>query len=510
MRSPATLCIVLCFGTLAIAQDHHHEHTGSVKELGRVSFPTSCSKEVQPSFNEGVAMLHSFWYEKAAAAFADISKKDPKCAMAHWGSAMAQYHQLWEPPVGDAYRLGLHHIEEAKRLSAAATQRERDYINALQALYSTGEKGTLRDRALPYSRAMEALHEKYPADNEAAVFYALSLISISPPSDKSYENQKKSGAILNEVLAKEPSHPGVAHYLIHSFDYPTLANIALPAAREYAKIAPAVPHALHMPSHIFTRLGLWQEAIASNAAAEKAAKDFAQSTHMNGAWDQQLHAMDYLVYAYLQSGQEANARAVVDELATIKKVEPEDLTGAYAFAATPARYAVERGDWASAAGLTVRPSRYPAVDAITYVARSIGAARIGNINAAMSDLQRLSDIHNRLIASKDEYWGTQVEIQRREAKSWIQFAEGDKEQALETARSAAELESTTDKLNVSPGSILPARELLGQMLLELHQPDAAIAEFSGALAVAPNRAGSIAGIKKAEAMKMSARKDGAK
>jgi tetratricopeptide (TPR) repeat protein len=344
---------------------------------------------------------------------------------------------------------------------------------------------------------MEQLHRRYPSDREAGVFYALTLIAKGMMSnDKSYANEKKAAHILNRVLAREPQHPGVAHYLIHSYDYPPLAHLALPAARSYARIAPASAHAQHMPSHIFTRMGLWQEAIRSNLDAKAAAKAYAVRNRMPGAWDEQLHAMDYLAYAYLQGAQDKQARGVLDELSKIRKVDPPNFKVAYAFTAIPARYALERRQWAEAAKLPLHPGtmetfpwqRYRWAEAHIHFARAVGAARIGDTAAARQEIEKLAEIRQALVEVKGDYdWAKQVEIGRQVASGWLAHAEGKHEESLSLMRAAAELDDATDKHPVTPGALLPAREQLGELLLELKQPAAALQEFEASLRSAPNR-----------------------
>jgi hypothetical protein len=350
----------------------------------------------------------------------------------------------------------------------------------------------------------EQLHSRYPGDPEAAVFYSLSLLSSAQalPADKSYVREKKAAGILNQILAKDPQHPGVVHYLIHSLDAPPLANLALNAARSYAQIAPSVPHALHMPSHIFTRLGLWQDSIKSNMASESAAKSFAAETRMDGTWDEQLHAMDYLMYAYLQGAQDKKAKATLDELYQIRKASPENFKVAYAFAAIPARYAIERRQWSEAAALKQYYAgfpwnRFPWAEAITWFARAMGAARSGDIHSARQNIDRLDSIEKSLIAAKDQYWATQVRIQRLAASAWVASADKKKEEALKLMQSAADLEDSTEKHPVTPGPIVPAREMLGDMLLEMHEPGQALKEFEKSLNASPNRFGGLLGAARA-------------
>ena len=339
---------------------------------------------------------------------------------------------------------------------------------------------------------MEQVYLRYPKDDEAAVFYSLALLGTALPTDKSYANQRKAGEILNKVLSSEPEHPGVAHYLIHSFDYPALAPMALAAARSYAKIAPSAPHALHMPSHIFTRLGLWQESIESNIASAAAAKNYVAKIHPGTASFNQLHAMDYLTYAYLQTAQDGKAKAIVDETYGITKVDDATFAAAYAFAAVPARYAFERRQWAEAAALKLYPSDFPwsnfrYAEAMIYFTRAIGSSRSGDPAGANKDIERLASIQKSLSDAKETYWATQVEIERRAASAWLAHAEGKQEEALQLMRSAADLEDSTEKNPVTPGAIVPARELLGDLLLELPEPQQALKEFEASLIVSPNR-----------------------
>ena len=337
-------------------EPHQHEHSAT-EQVGQVRFPVSCKPSVRQPFERAVAMLHSFWYEETEKAFTAISQQDPDCVLAYWGFSMSLYHQLWEPPITAAdLKRGAAAIEKAKSIGAQ-TARERDYIAAIDAFYKDADKLDHHTRAVAYEKAMAQVYQRYPDDQEAAVFYALALVASALPTDKTYANQKKAAVILDGVYRKAPNHPGVAHYFIHAYDSPPLAHLALNAARAYAKIAPSAPHALHMPSHIFTRLGLWQESIQSNLSSAAAAKDYAISTQMRGTWDEQLHAMDYLEYAYLQSGQDAAARRVLDELNAIQRANAENLKVAYAFVAIPARYALERRRWSEAYSAPAASSR---------------------------------------------------------------------------------------------------------------------------------------------------------
>lgn len=474
---------------------HTHKHEPSEK-LGRVNFTVSCNPQAQRQFNRAVAWLHSFEYEEAEKAFSEVTVTDPRCGMGYWGIAMSNYHPLWAPPTPAQLQKASSAVENAKRVGAR-TERERDYIAAIEAFYGDSDKLDHRTRAFAYSKAMEQLYLHNPSDLEAGVFYSLTLIATGMmASDKSYTNEKKAAQILNRVLAREPQHPGVTHYLIHSYDYPALANLALPAARSYAKIAPASAHARHMPSHIFTRLGFWQEAIKSNLGAKAAARDFAVRNRMSGVWDEQFHAMDYLAYAYLQGAQDKQARGLLDELNNIQRAEPESFKVAYAFAAIPARYALERRRWDEAAKLTLLPGslgafpwqRFRWAEAHTHFARAIGAARTGDKASAREEVEKLTAIQQALVEVKGDYdWAKQVEIERQVASAWLAHAEGKHEEALRLMRAAAELDDATEKHPVTPGAILPAREQLGELLLELKQPIAALQEFETSLRSSPNR-----------------------
>jgi hypothetical protein len=490
------LVSVLFFGASGDAQ----EKAGSAEKLGTVHFPVSCRPAAQQQFERAVAMLHSFWYEEAVKTFTAVTTTDPACAMGYWGIAMSVYYPLWQPPSQAMLQKGSAAIQQAGR--HPATQREQDYVAAIGAFYRDFDKLDHRTRALAYERAMERVYLRYPDDREAAVFYALSLDATAPPTDKTYANQLKAAAILTRVFAEQPNHPGVAHYLIHSYDVAPLASRALPAARSYSKIAPSAPHALHMPSHIFTRLGLWQESIESNRASATAGKEYVSKTGGAGVWDQTLHAMDYLAYAYLQRGQDGAARRVVDEIAEMRKAEPESLAAAYAIAAIPARFALERRHWSEAASLNAHPmafpwDRYAWAPAITAFARALGAARNGELAAARKDVEKLQALRESLLQTKNSYWADQVEVQRRAATAWVARAEGRNDEALALMRAAADLEGSMEKHPVTPAPIVPARELLGDLLLELNQPGQALTEFEASLGTEPNRLRSFFGAARA-------------
>ena len=500
----------------AVAQ-HPHEHSDdhSLQKLGRVNFRVSCTPKAQAQFNRAVAWLHSFEYEEAEKAFEQVSVTDPRCGMSYWGMAMSYYHPLWASPSKVELEKGMKAIDRANAVGAG-TQRERDYIKALETFYKDHDKLDHGVRSFAYRDAMEKLHSRYPADREAGIFYSLTLIATGTmDKDETYAAEKKAAKILNRVLAREPKHPGVAHYLIHSYDYPPLAHLALPAARSYARIAPASAHAQHMPSHIFIRMGLWPAAIQSNLEADAAAKTFAIRNRLKGAWDEQLHAMDYLAYAYLQTGQDQEARSVLDELYKIRKAEPPSFKVAYAFGAIPARYALERRQWAEATKLSLNPGiiesfpwdRFRWAQAHIHFARAIGAARTGDVAAAREEVKQLAAIRQSLSEVKGDYdWAGQVEIERQIAFAWLTHAEGNHEEAVKLMRAVADLDDTTEKHPVTPGSILPAREQLGELLLELNQPDKALVEFEVSLRSAPNRFNGLLGAARAAKLASNERK----
>jgi tetratricopeptide (TPR) repeat protein len=489
----------------AAQETHPHKHDPSEK-IGKVNFTVSCTPLAQTQFNRAVAWLHSFEYEEAEKAFTEVTVTDARCGMGFWGIAMSGYHPLWTPPTAEEIKKGSSAIEKAKAVGAR-TQREQDYIAAIEIFYKDADKLDHRTRSFAYSKAIEQLYQRNPSDTEAGVFYALTLIATGAMSnDKSYVSEKKAAQILNNVLAREPQHPGVTHYLIHSYDYPALAELALPAAQSYAKIAPASAHARHMPSHIFIRLGLWQEAIRSNLDAKAAAKEFAVRNNLSGVWDEQFHAMDYLAYAYLQGAQDKQALGVLDELNKMPKAEPETFKVAYAFTAVPARYALERRRWDEAAKLALPSNalrtfpwqRFRWAEAQIHFARAIGAARTGDRSSAQQDIEKLSAIRKELVEVKGGYdWAKQVEIERLIASAWLAHAEGKNEESLRLMREAADLDDATDKHPVTPGSLLPAREQLGELLLEMKQPAAALLAFETSLRTAPNRFNGVYGAARA-------------
>jgi len=484
----------------AFADEEHQHPAGDPERLGSVSFPTSCAPAVQKQFQRGVAMMHSFWYEEAERTFNQVAQDDPGCAMASWGLAMSYFHPIWDGRGPDAAILkkGWEAVEKARSLGAK-TERERDYVAAIEAFYKDSEKLDHRTRVLAYETAMERVYTRYPDDREAAAFYSLALLgsAAASPVDKTLARQKKAGEIAEKVFAVQPDHPGAAHYIIHAYDYPPLAEKALPAARAYAKIAPDAPHALHMPSHIFTRLGLWQESIESNIASAAAARKV-------GMVGEGLHASDYLVYAYLQTGQDEQAKRVLDQMAANKTGLPSYFAGAYATAAMPARYAIERRRWAEAAKLEV-PSGSPGgklswAEATVYFARALGSAHTGDVEGTRQAIQKLEAARNTLTELQETYWAGQVEIQRREAAGMLASAQGRKDEAVDLLRSAADMEDASEKHSVTPGPVVPARELLGEFLLTLDKPAEALLAFESTLQRSPNRFNALYGAARAAQM----------
>jgi hypothetical protein len=478
----ASFFLCLFVGLYAIAQEHDHPVP---EKLGTVSFPTSCAPAVQPKFERAVALLHSFAYSAAEQAFRDVATADPKCAMGHWGIAMSFYHQLWEPWITkDNLAKGATELSEASRLNA--TPRERQYITALTTYYTNYDQLSPQARAKSYSDAMSKLAESNSADSEAQVFYALSLLATASLTDKTHPNQKKAADILEPLYKKYPQHPGLAHYLIHSYDSTELAGSGLSAAREYSKIAPSVPHALHMPSHIFTRLGLWDDSIASNLAARAAA-------HQHGDTGEELHAMDYLTYAYLQRGRDADAARVIEDLRSQSELSAGDFKIGYAATAMPVRYSIERRDWNAAANIQPLPGAAPHVAAISHWARALGLARTGHVNEANVEIDALATCLEQARKSDSLYWQTQVHVLNLEAQAWTAYAANKRDEATLLLRKAAEEEDAVEKLPVTPGPIVPAREQLGDMLLSSNRPKEALTEFEASLKDAPGRRGALSG-----------------
>ena len=488
MRYLTVFCLLAILSIPARALAQHEGHAAAEPDKvgsASVRFQTSCAPAVAGEFNRAVALLHSFWFGQAIAVFNKILAADPSCAMAHWGIALSE----WGNPFA-----GLRAPQQVERGRAAIlkaqstgspTPRERGYIDAAAALFTDADGATQRARAVAYAEAMEKVARAHPDDMEAQIFYALAVNQTAVPSDKTYAQQLKAATVLEPLFKQHPSHPGLAHYIIHAYDHPPLAPKALDAARRYASLAPAVPHALHMPSHTFTRVGSWKESIETNRKSAEAARTSSTA-------GEELHALDYQAYAYLQIAQDTAAKTVLDRALTLTQGADGIAigavgAGAFAIAAIPARYALERGAWTAAAALTVRPAKTPYTEAMTHFARALGAARSGHAKAALADIERLGALRDTLTSMQDAYWSEQVDIQRRVALAWVAFAEGRKDEGIAQLRQAADAEDATDKSAISPGPLAPARELLGYMLLEAGRAADALAAFEASMKKEPNR-----------------------
>jgi len=495
MRTPGFVPVALVLLISLVAQEpHDHAGGGQREKLGTVHFATSCSAAAQGSFDRAVALLHSFEFGPAIEGFDATLAIDPSCGITQWGVALAR----WGNPFGVGTRpaaqlaLGQQAIDKA-RAAGLKTDRERAYVDAASQLYLGGAARPQAARVAAYRDAMERVSAAFTDDMEASIFFALSLTAAEDLNDKTYAGRTRAIAILEPLFAAHPDHPGLAHYIIHSDDVPALAPQALDAARRYASIAPSAPHALHMPSHIFTRVGLWQESITTNLASVEASR----REHTPG---EEVHASDYLMYAYLQTAQDAKAKAVLDGLADIRRrlaggvasAAPPS-AGAFAFAAIPARFALERGAWREAAALEPHPTDVPYADALTYFARAIGAARAGDGPAARAAIAELATLHEREDQLGEAYWTDQIGLERRSAEAWLAFVEGREDEAIARERAAADGEDRTEKAAVTPGPLAPARELLAEMLLQRHRPADALKEFETVLAKEPNRFRTIAG-----------------
>jgi hypothetical protein len=494
------LLLALAGAAPARAQDHVHPSPAGEK-LGTVHFVTSCTAAAQPAFDRAVSLLHSFEFGPAVSSFEAALATDPACGMAQWGVALSRWGNPFTVGARSAAQLkdGLAAVERARRIGAA-TERERAYIDAIGHLYQDAGRRSQRVRVEAYRDAMSQLARRFQEDAEAAIFYALSLTAAEDINDKTYASRLQAVGILEPLFAKQPNHPGLAHYIIHSYDVPALAPRALDAARRYAQIAPSAPHALHMPSHTFTRVGLWQQSIEANLASAAAAK----AQRVTG---EELHASDYQMYAYLQTAQDAAAKRLLDTLPEItSRFGSGAVAGAappsaahYAMAAIPARWALERGAWAEATALEVRESGLPYVEALTEFARALGAARSGDVARARASLTRLEALHAREAQANEPYWTQQIDIQRRAAAAWIAFAEGRTREALTELRAAADAEDKTEKAAVTPGPLAPAREQLGDMLLLSKDASGALKEFQTTLAKEPNRFRTLYGAARAAA-----------
>jgi tetratricopeptide (TPR) repeat protein len=519
MRTPAralALSLLILIPTLAIAETSKPasapapatRQVGDLGKVGDIQFPTSCDPALQPEFERGLALLHSFFYEEARRVFSAVAEKDPECAMAHWGVAMTYYHPLWALPDSADLAAGQAAVTKAQ---AAKKQDEREtaYVRAAEAFYTGLDEPAiapqasapschapgavdLKSRAMCFRREMEKVSASHPKDLDAAAFYALSLVATAPPGDPELKQQKQAAEILETWYRDHHNHPGLAHYLIHSYDYPPLATKGLPAALAYADIAPLVPHALHMPSHIFTRLGMWKETIESNLASAEAAHRYAAQYYPGATLQEELHSLDYVMYAYLQTGQDRKATEVMARLNAVEKTFPTiDFAVAYAIGAMPARYALERRQWKEAAALELRPmpfwSRMPFSEGLVVYARAVGAARSGDLPAARAAAGRLQELVAASTEARFKYFADQMEIQRQAALALIAMAEGHKAEGIAQLRMAAVREDSLGKHPVSPGALLPVRELLADALLETGSADEALAEFQASLKIYPGR-----------------------
>lgn len=491
---------------------------GDLRKTGTVHLTTSCAPAVQEDFEHATALLHSFFYDEARRVFTQVATRDPKCAMAQWGIAMTEWHPLWTPPAPEEMKAGQEAIAKAKALGGK-TDLERGYIASLEGFYgaatvpgAAGEVGLSCHgstgggdhpaRAAAYEKAMEQLYAQHPNDVEVATFYALSLLGSASPTDKTLKNQTRATQILEPLFVKNPNHPGIVHYLIHGYDYPPVADKGLTAAKAYADIAPWVPHALHMPAHIFTRLGMWNDVITSNLASADASRQYAARAHPDATSFEELHALDYMIYGYLQTGQDALAKAVVDQVLKVRKTQPEvDFAASYAMGAVPARYALERRQWADAATLVDPPlpswMKLPLGAGHLAFARALGAARAGRVDDARRALAQLEQIAAVLTEPRQQYFGKQAAMQMGVVKGWLAAAEGRTDEAEKLLREAADSDDLLGKHPVSPGTLLPSRELLADFLLEKGRPKEALAEYQACLKVNPRRLNSVYGAARA-------------
>ncbi len=467
------------------------------QQLGSIAFDIRGTGQVKEDFRLGLKLLHSFEYDESEKVFARIIDADPACVMAYWGIAMSNFHPLWEHPTPTELKKGAQAVALAHTITNK-TEKEADYIEAIGAFYDQYDKLDHKTRCNNFEKATEKLYMKYPADKEAAIFYALALDAAAPVTDKSFTKQKKAGGILNALYPDNPNHPGIVHYIIHTYDYPGLAADALPAARRYASIAPSSAHALHMPSHIFTRLGLWDECIRSNQASVTSAQCYAQSSGIKGHWDEELHGLDYLMYGYLQKGANDSAKMQWDYLKTIREIHPANFKVAYAFAAIPSRYVLENKIWPAATVLqldsaNIQWQNFPWQKAIYYFTRLMGAVHTNNGAVAKTTLTELQRLRDTLMAQKDTYKAGQVAIQLKTAQAWMQLQRGDSEEALSLMQEAADMEDKTEKHPVTPGEVLPARELLGDMLVQMKKWRPALKAYEASLKTHPNRFNSLYG-----------------
>jgi tetratricopeptide (TPR) repeat protein len=479
---------------------------GDLRGVGKVTFPITCAPGVQSDFARGVALLHSFFYEEARRVFTSVAERDPKCAMAQWGVAMTWWHPIWTPPNPDEMRAGKAAIEKAMSMNVGS-DRERGFITALNTYYNTPDGSAAapvgqschgpvgpRDRVVAYEKAMRQLRDKYPDDFEVQTFYAFAVLATgyATPNDTSLSKQLEAAGILEKLWKQNANHPGVVHYLIHSYDYPQFAQRGLTAAQTYNSIAPWVPHALHMPSHIFTRLGMWDESIAANRASAEASRAYSAMRHRDATEAEELHALDYMAYSYLQEAQDAKAKKIVDFAAKVKKTNPElEFSAAYALAAIPTRYAFERNDWAAAANLAIPNlphwSSFPFMEALIEYGHALGRAHTGDLDGARKAIARMQQLRDATKEPKFDYFKSHLELQMQAASAWVAAAEGKKNDAIAMLRRAADSEDILGKHPVSPGAFVPIREQLGALLLEMGQATEAQREFEAALKIYPGR-----------------------
>jgi len=498
--------VAIFLTTFSPARSGLTQTPGDLRGTGKVDFPVTCEASAQPEFTRGVALLHSFFYEEARRAFTSVAEKDPKCAMAQWGIAMTWWHPIWTPPTPDEMSAGKASISQAMKMGAK-TDRERGFINALNVYYSTTESSPPaevgqschgpvgpRDRVVAYEKAMRQLYDKFPNDFEVEAFYAFAVLSVgyATPTDTTLSKQLEAAQLLEKLLSQNPKHPGVVHYLIHCYDYPPLAQRGLAAAQSYGSIAPWVPHALHMPSHIYTRLGMWEESNASNRSSADASRTYAAMRHRDAVEAEELHARDYLAYSYLQQAEDGKAKEIVDWASTVRKTNPElEFTAAYALASIPARYALERNDWSGAANLEIPNvphwSSFPFMEALIEYAHALGRAHTGDLDGAGKAIARMRELRDETKDPKFDYFKRHLELQTQAASAWIAFAEGQPDDAVAQLRRAADSEDLLGKHPVSPGALVPIREQLGDLLLQRGRPAEAAEAFQAALKIYPGR-----------------------
>jgi tetratricopeptide (TPR) repeat protein len=507
--STRTVCFIAFVSTLFVLRNSEcatSPEPGDLRGVGKITFPITCAPDVQSDFARGVALLHSFFYEEARRVFTSVAERDPKCAMAQWGIAMTWWHPIWTPPTPEEMRAGKAAIEKAVSMNAG-TDRERGFINALNIYYNTPDSSSAapvgqschgpvgpRHRVIAYEKAMRQLRDKYPEDFEVQTFYAFAVLGVgyATPNDTTLSKQLEAAGILEKLWKQDANHPGVVHYLIHSYDYPQFAQRGLAAAQLYDDIAPWVPHALHMPSHIFTRLGMWDESIAANRASAEASRAYAAMRHREATEAEELHALDYLAYSYLQEAQDTEAKKIVEVAAKVRKTNPElEFSAAYALAAIPTRYAFERNDWAGAANLSIPNlphwTSFPFMEGLVEYGHALGRAHTGDLEGARKAIARMQQLRDATKDPKFDYFKSHLDLQMQAASAWVASAEGKKNEAVDMLRRAADSEDILGKHPVSPGAFVPIREQLGTLLLEMGQPAEAQREFEAALKIYPGR-----------------------